>query len=755
MRNQEAARYARWAATAAGLVALVVVGFYVARAIRAARRHIAAAQIPDSVRQQLQTFTYNGMEGGRTVFSIRASRATEFKTGSPALLEDVWINIYGSKGDRNDSIHTRECSYAQKTGGVQCQGEVTIDIRGAKPQSGAPNQAVHITTSNITFDGQTGEARSPAPVEFSLPQGHGSGVGVSYRTRAAVVRIDHDVKFDMAPNARTGGLPVSVKAASLEVRRDDRKILLGGPVIVKEGDRELSAGNVTALLDEDFHAQQVLAEGNPSIHASHAGDVFNASAAALTANLSPDGSVQSVFANGKVGGTRQSPKGSSRFSSDRVEFSMQPAHNFLRQMTATGAVVADSQRGGISQSLQTTALQLNFAPGARADQQRIQTAQTLGPATIVMKDARDTTELRAPNFDAQFTPAGRVQHLTADKGAEVKRTSGASPSQINKADALDASFAPDGQWTVVEESGNVTFQQGDRQAFAQRARIDRATGQIMLTGAPAIQDAVSRTTAGTVALAQPSGEFTANGGVVTTYFAVDRGHASQAAAEPASAAEPAHISAETLSGSSSSGQVVYSGHVRLWQGSSVLQADQIAVSRDRKTFRATGNVTTEFPQTAGPGLLPASASKKTGPTLWKVYAPELSYSGSQSQVHLDGGVRIVSGDVSIAARTLDLDLGAPKSGASAATSPLGGQLNRAIARGDVAVRQGALHAAADTAVYTAGDGKFVLFGGKPTITDASGNSASGRSLTFFLPNDTILIDSEEGSRTLTKYRVEK
>jgi hypothetical protein len=73
----------------------------------------------------------------------------------------------------------------------------------------------------------------------------------------------------------------------------------------------------------------------------------------------------------------------------------------------------------------------------------------------------------------------------------------------------------------------------------------------------------------------------------------------------------------------------------------------------------------------------------------------------------------------------------------------------------VVVRQGLLRATSEMATYTASDGKFVLSGGQPTITDASGNSTSGRSLTFFLPNDTILIDSQEGSRTLTKHRVEK
>jgi lipopolysaccharide export system protein LptA len=751
VRNQEAARYARWAAYAAGLVALVVVAFYVARAIRAARRHSAVAQVPASVQQQMQTFTYNGMEGGRTVFTVRASRATEYKAGSPALLEDVWISIYGAKGDRNDSIHTRECSYSQKTGSVQCSGQVTIDIRGTNPQAGTvPTQgAVHITTSNITFDGQTGDAETPAPVEFFLPRGHGSGVGVSYLTRAAVVRVDHAVKFEMTPDARTGGLPVNVEAASMEVLRNERKVLLAGPVVVQEGDRELTSGNVTVSLGENFHARQVVAEGNPSIRASRGGDVFHASATAITADLSSDGWIQNVSATGNVVGARESPKGSSHFSADRVEFAMEPARNILREMTATGAVVADSQQAGVSQTLKTTALQLNFVPGGRADQQQIQTAETLGPSTIVMKDVRETTELRGPRFDAQFTRAGRLAHLLGGGGLEVKRTSGASAPQVGSAETLSASFAPDGQWTLVEETGDVSFREGDRQAFAQRARIDRGTGEIVMTGSPVIQDSVSRTTAGTVSLAQKSGEFSAGGSVVTTYLPANGDKTSK------SGTEPTHISAETLSGSNSSGQIVYSGRVRLWQGQSVLEADEIAVSRDQKTFRATGNVTTAFAQTSGPSLLPASGSKKPGPTVWQVHAPQLDYSGDKGQVQLTGGVRIVSGDVSIAARSFDLDVGSPKSVSPATASPLGGQLSRAVARGDVVVRQGALRATADNAIYTAADGKFVMFGGKPTIIDGSGNSAAGRSLTFFLPNDTILIDSQEGSRTLTKYRVEK
>jgi len=748
VRNQEAARYARWAAMAAGLIALVVVAIYAGRAISEARHRDIPARVAASVQRQMQTFSYNGMEKNRTIFTIRASRATQFKTGNSALLEDVWISIYGRDGNRNDNIHTSECSYAQETGAIQCKGAVKIDIQGANPSSGVPlEDSLHITTSNLEFDGQTGEASTPAPVEFSLPQGHGHGVGVSYSTRAAIVRIEHAVEFDMAASPKIGGLPLSIRAESLEVRRDDHKVLLAGPVIVRQGDRELSAGNVTISLDQKFHAQEALAEGHPTIRVSRSGDTFEASAATMEADLSPEGGIERIEARGNVTGSRQMAKGSSHFSSDRVDFSLEPARNVLRQMTAVGSVVAESQQSGVLQSLKTTALRLNFTPGTQPDQQRVSEAKTLGPSTILLRSPDDTTELRGPAFAVRF---GENNHLAGLLGTntEIRRISGHSAPQISTAQRLKASFSPDGQWSRVQETGDVKFQQGDRQASAQRAEVDRTEGQVILTGSPVISDSLSRTTAAKVTLDQKSGEFAAQGGVLSTYLPPHD--------KPVNAtAEAAHIAAAQLSGSTSSGRVVYSGSARLWQGKSVLEADQIAISRNEKEMHASGNVIAVFPQTSGPGIVPVSQGKAPGPVLWEVRAPELTYSSDQAKANLLGGVRITSGQVSLGARAVEIDLLAGDSPASGGSSLPGGQLSRVVAEGDVVVRQGMLRATSEMATYTARDGKFVLSGGQPTITDASGNSTSGRSLTFFLPNDTILIDSQEGSRTLTKHRVEK
>jgi len=82
-------------------------------------------------------------------------------------------------------------------------------------------------------------------------------------------------------------------------------------------------------------------------------------------------------------------------------------------------------------------------------------------------------------------------------------------------------------------------------------------------------------------------------------------------------------------------------------------------------------------------------------------------------------------------------------------------LSRAVASGGVTVRQGDRRGVAEQAEYIAAEGKFVLSGGHPTLYDAFRGTTTGRQLTFFFADDTIVVDSEEGSRTLTRHRVEK
>lgn len=762
MRNRDAARYARWAAMAAGLIVAIVTGAYMERIIRQARaRRIAPPMVSTAVEHKSSAFSFKQEENGRTIFTVRASEETQFKEGDRALLEDVWITVYGRDGTSNDNIHTHECSYEPETGSVRCAGEVQIDVQDAGASAQPGGKPIEVKTQNLTFNRETGEASTPAAVEFSFPAGEGRGVGVAYSTHDATVRVEHAVEFDMPASERTGGLPVHITGSSLEILRKERRVVLDGPVMAREGGRELSADDVSVELDSSFHAEEAIAEGHPALQATEGGAKFSVSAGKFEAHLNPSGWVESVIADGNVSGNRQTTAGTDRFSASRVEFAMLPEHNLIQEMTASGGVEADAQQGGDLQHLETDALRVTFAPGGSTEQQRVESAETLAPATIESKSGAEATQLRAKKFVAQLGPDGRLEKLFGHSDVEVRRQAGKAAPQTGSAEELAATFAAGSTWATLDETGDVRFQQDDRQVTAAHARIVRSTGMITLDGSPVLSDSMSRTTTQSVVINQQSGEISATGGVVSTYLPSSEKDA------VGLGSGAAHISADTLSGSTASGHVVYAGQARLWQGESVLDAAQIELWRDKRMMQATGQVVAVFPQASGSLAMPSEKSSAappgggSGPTLWKVRAPQLTYWSDLGKAHLEGGVTASSSQGSLESRTLDVFL-APASAAAAATSGAAGssaggarQLNRVLAQGGVVVKQGDRRATAEQAEYTAADEKFVLSGGEPAITDAASDTTTGHSLTFYVANDTILIDSQNGSRTLTKHRVEK
>ena len=820
MRNQEAARYARWAAVAACSIALVVTAFYAERAMRGylLRRH-GPAPVPMSVEQQSADFSYSDVEAGRTIFTIRASHATQFKDQDLAQLQDVWVTLYGKQGDRNDNIHTRECSYQPKAGTVVCAGEVDIDIQSANPGGAGPSatdstrgltQSLHVTTSKLTFNRETGEASTPAPVQLSFAGGSGHGDGLQYDSRDALVRVDHGVALEMAASDRTGGLPVSAAAANLEFHRDERLIALGGPVDIREGDRTLNAERVLVGLDNGYRAQKISAEGHPKITGEENGARFAVAADKFEGMLAPSGVVQHVSADGNVNGSRKSAASDDHFTAGHVEFAMMPEGNELRDMTATGDVIAESRAavalgGAALRTLRTTALRVSFAApsasapggsvtkngGTAAERQRVESAETLGPATIESKATDGTVELKAAKFVAEFGADGRLARLLGHSGVQIARTAATGASgavQTSTAQELTATFGPGGDWATLDETGDVHFSEGDRQATAAHARVVQATDAIMLDGSPVIRDATSETSAGTAEINQKTGEIRASGRVVSTEFgakAVTAGKSAGGTSNKAGGAGisaislgegAAHITADALTGSTTSGEVTFQGHARLWQGQAVLSANRIEISKDQGNLLATGSVIGVFPQAGGQMPVPQMPSLPTkqsappandkkaaqtpgggsGVTLWQVRAPMLAYANADGKAHLEGGVTASSQQGSMRSETLDVFLQPPAiGGVATAQSKVGSALYGFTAQGGVTISQGNLQAKAAQAEYFAANEKFVMSGGEPTITDGSENTTTGRSLTFYTASDTILVDSEQGSRTLTKHRVEK
>jgi lipopolysaccharide export system protein LptA len=178
----------------------------------------------------------------------------------------------------------------------------------------------------------------------------------------------------------------------------------------------------------------------------------------------------------------------------------------------------------------------------------------------------------------------------------------------------------------------------------------------------------------------------------------------------------------------------------------VLEADSIELLRDTRVLNAKGNVHGMFPQSSSGGT-------KAKPNVWHVSSGTLTYWDAENRAHLERNVVTQSEDQRMRAPVLDLYF--TKQGNGSAANPGTSQISRAVATGGVVVEQGEKKGTAEKGVYTAEDQKFVLSGGTPTLYDAEEGTTTGRELTFNIADDTIVVDSGNGTRTLTRHRVQR
>ena len=300
--------------------------------------------------------------------------------------------------------------------------------------------------------------------------------------------------------------------------------------------------------------------------------------------------------------------------------------------------------------------------------------------------------------------------------------------------------------------GAVNQKEAVRSGQADHAVFYHEAQTAVLIGKAVARDATTETRAPRITFAQATGDIQAEGGVRSTDF-------SSKSSSVQLAPVPANISSERMQGNSKTGRALYTGNARLWQGVSVLEADSIELLRETRVLNAAGKVRAVFPQTVAASLAPNAASPAAPPKtkLWHVSAATLTYVDAESRAHLEKNVVAKSPDQTMRGPVVDLFFtrSTPAGANSAAPSSGPQQISSAVGTGGVIVDQGTRRATADRGEYSAADGKFIMSGGNPMIYDASEGTTTGRQLTFFLADDTIIVDSESGSRTLTKHRVDQ
>jgi len=742
-------RLRRWFAAAAIAAVLTVAGVYFYARHRVQN---ALKQVPEKIgleiKQSATGFTVSKSQQGRTLFKIEASKAVQFQQGGRAELHDVAITIYGRDSSRYDRIYGSDFVYDQQSGNVTASGEVQIDLQANPEGLLNPDQAppkelknpIHLKTSGLVFNQRTGNAYTKEAVEFSLPQASGSAVGVSYLAQTNLLTMESEVKI-----VADGMGGTTLTAMRGTITKNPHDVVFDHPQLESAG-RRCESEKAVLFLRPDNTFDRILATGNVLIHTdgppateTHAEQLDmlmtrgsdSPRLAILSGNVSVNtSSAQPMQAN--AGRVALDFAGKSRLTKVHAEENVKLVqHQNPPSQTAS------------AQDLELTAPAVDFF---LSKTQHLDRAETAGAAQIALRPAGSSngpqTLVTAGKFDAHFDEAGQLSSVHGAPDARIVSTNPGQPDRVSTSRVVDASLHPGHGVESIVQQGNVAYEDGGRKAWGERARYAVADQILILTGSPRVIEGGMTTTARSMRLNRATGDAVADGDVKSTYSDLK----SQPNGALLASSSPIHVTAQSMTVHGTSAIALYTGDVRLWQDANVVTAAFIDFDRDHRSMVARGTP-------ADPVSTVLIESEKNGSsTPIALTSTRLTYTDSERKAHFDEDVTAKSADATITAKQMDAFLLARGPSTPNQLSSAG-KLEKIVADGHVIVTQQGRRAEGDRLVYVAGEDKFVLTGGPPSIFDAEHGKITGVSLTFFRRDDRVLVEGSNTSPAVTQTRV--
>jgi lipopolysaccharide export system protein LptA len=756
-------------------------------------------QVPEKigleVQQSANGFTISKSEQGRTLFKLQASKAIQFKLNGKAELHDVAITVYGSDSSRFDQVYGKDFEYDPKSGDVVSKSEVQIDLQANPQGSSSSDQTppkelknpIHLRTTDLVFNKNTGDAWTPDELQFSVPQASGSAVGAKYTAKEGVLTLQSQVKI-----AVSGPGQGRIFAGQAVLEKNPREIVLHSARAESLEERG-QADELTLFLRQDNSLDRALGLGHVRIESSgstsHSAKVATkgpSGPTTVTAEkceiaMKPENLIKNAVFSGDVHLVNEGAQAAEAWAG-RADLSFS-GRNVITQIYADERVKLqqhhspEDMQGGRgrpplqkqnAQDVEITAPAMDFFVAGGNRLSRAETSGSPQIALLPVDPQAGQTRVTADKFTALFDSSGQLSRVHGEAHAKVVTTSPpqkgiAQPDRVSTSDRIDGIFrAGTGAEAMVQE-GHFAYSSGTQQAFSEKAKYTPAEQLVVLTGSPRVVDAGMETTARDVRLNRASGEGYAEGDVKTTY--------SDLKAQPGGAllasSDPIHVTAQSMTAQSNPQKAIYKGNARLWQNANVVEAPVIEFQKDQRVVVANSDSAHKVSTTL------VGTDKRGKATPVNVTAAHVTYRDSERKAHYEGGVTVRSADLTITASQMDVFLvaagsagtgeGARRSNVNAETggAPAAPQANAAakldkiVASGSVIVTEPNRRATGDQLTYTASDDKFVLTGGPPSIFDAEHGKITGVSLTLFRRDDRVVVEGDSRSPAVTQTRMER
>jgi lipopolysaccharide export system protein LptA len=792
-------RLRMWFAIGAIAMIATVAGMYFYARLRVRQAvHDIPAKIGVDIQQTADGFSISKSVEGRTLFTVSASKAVQYKEGGRAALHNVKIVIYGRDAGRFDRITGDDFEYDPASGNVSAKGRVLIDLE-ANPEGlkhsdqfapGDARNPIHLESEGLTFNKNSGDATATGKVVFQTPQASGSAVGINYVAKTGVMNLLAAIVMDVSRPK-----PIHLIADRGVISKEPRQVVLSN-LRMTRAQEQLKAEHATFFLREDNTVDHIFAEGGVETEFHGRAEEHARSDHAELFLTGSQNQLTKAILSGNVKLFSEGPQ-AAEATAGRVTFHFGGKQILQSAHAEEGVKLSQDSGGGAAKSLSTssgrqssaqqivmTAPTMDFiVKGGRL----LERAETSGPPEIVITQSgtNQKTVVTAAKFVAKFTDKNRLETLHGEPDAKIVSSkigpgatgpsnSGTVSDRVSTSQMLDVVFGPAGGVASVTQAGNLIYLDGTEKAWAQRGVYTADDQMLVLTGAPRVVDAGMTTTAQTIRINRVTGDAVAEGGVKSTYSDLKP----QPGGGMLSSSDPIHVTSHSMTAHRSPAIAVYMGDARLWQNANVVEAPSLEFDRDKRSLLAQGTGTAAATTTATTGNSSQPVSTvlvqmdKTGKAIpVHITSARLKYVDGDRKIFLDGGVTVKGPDSTMTGQQMTVFLAARNAAAAGqgsgnentVKSGVGtpGQIERIVAEGRVVITQPARRAEGERLVYTAADDKFVLTGGvsggssggTPSIFDAERGKITGDSLTFYRHDDRVLVEGKEASPAVTRTQV--
>jgi lipopolysaccharide export system protein LptA len=723
------------------LVALVAVVAGIGFTYRAQKRIVnqLAPKKPQDLAAGLQSssekwkWTETDTKTNHVTAHIEADEFKEIKDSGRVDLKNMTLTLPSKKGDSYDIVTSASASFFEKERRLYSEGDVTIKLN--VPVSGPPKRTpVEIHSSHVTFDTTTNRADTDASSWFTFQNGNGSAKGAYYDPTAKELRMKSDVEIHYTP-PKAGAKPMTITGGSLLYRENGSEIRLEpwGKLVkdttVVEGDNP--------VIHLRNHELQDLTATNAHGSRDEPDRKLQYAAAELTMGFNEDGRVQQMVGKHNARLVSDTATSATTVTADDVEMAFQVTGNesILNHVTATGqgAVTAKpkpvpGRELGETHVLRSDRIDMQMRPGGK----EIERVSTQGAGTLEFEPNLATQHHRVLTGNDMLIAYGADNHIESFHATNARTATDPTADErkrnrkqsVTTSREILARFDPKtNHLATMEQSGDFTYAESDRQARADRATLDSGQNVILLETGARMWDSTGSTTADRIRLDERTGDFTADGNVNSSRMP-DKG---QKKSGMLAGDEPLQAQARRMTSTNRNRKIHYEGNVVMWQGANRIHADTIDVDRDKRALIADGSVVSD--------LWEQNKNDPKKQILTVVHARHMVYTDENRLATYSGGVHLVRPRMDITCKELRAYLA--EQGADS-------QLEKAFADGDVRIVAVGIDRTrtftGEHSEYYTAENKVIMTGGHPKFSDNLGNSNTAAKLTYFTNDDRLLSD---------------